>query len=106
MPSLTQKLIKKKQKDEFNNIVREKLKEWDEKHENEIDALILWELHTQLGFGYIRLRRFFKEFNKAYEALRARYECGDEDAIWVCQQKIAELGIDLKKWREEDGSGK
>lgn len=74
---------------------------WDEKHENEIDAIILWELHTTLGFGKTRLRRFYEGFTKAYEDLRSRYECGDDGAIWVCQQKLKEIGVDIDGWKKE-----
>lgn len=101
MPSLTQKLIKKKQKDEFNRLVRENLEKWDAKHDDEIDALILWELHEQFGFGAKRLRRFYDGFTQAYEDLRKRYECTDEDAIWVCQQKLRGIGVDIKEWKEK-----
>lgn len=97
--------LERAQRLELNRIVRAKCDEWDKKHEDEIDALILWELRTQLGFGKTRLKRFYKNFSRAYEELRKRYECEDEDAIWVCQQKLREIGVDIRKWRKEIENG-
>ena len=43
--------------------LQKQLAEYDQKHEAELQALILWELHTQLGFGAKRLRRFYDAFD-------------------------------------------
>lgn len=104
MPSLTQKLIKKKQQEEFSRIVKEKLAEWDAKHEDEIDSLILWQLHEQFGFGKVRLKRFFRGFKKLYNELRQRYEMSDDDYIWLVTTKLKDIGVDVREWKnEEDG---
>ena len=87
----------------FTRETAKALAAWDEKHENEIDAIILWELHQQLGFGEKRLRRFYDAFSKEFNELRKRYECEDENAIWLCDMKLKEIGVDIGKWRKETG---
>lgn len=87
----------------FTRETAKALAAWDEKHENEIDAIILWELHQQLGFGEKRLRRFYDAFSKEFNELRKRYECEDENAIWLCDMKLKEIGVDVGKWRKETG---
>ncbi len=39
-----------------------KAAEYDRKHALEIDAMILWVLHQQLGWGEKRLRKFYDNF--------------------------------------------
>lgn len=102
MPSLTQKLIKKKQQEEFSRIVKEKLAEWDAKHEDEIDSLILWQLHEQFGFGKVRLKRFFHGFKRLYNELRQRYEMSDDDYIWLVTTKLKDIGVDVREWKNEE----
>ena len=81
--------------------LQKQLAEYDRKHETELQALILWELHTQLGFGAKRLRRFYDAFDKAVKDLIGRYDLEDSDQVWLCTHKLKEIGIDLEKWNKE-----
>lgn len=47
----------------MNKEIQRQLAEYDEKHSMEIDALILWVLHSEFGFGEGRLRRFCDRFH-------------------------------------------
>lgn len=60
--------------------IQRQLAEYDRKHIREIDALVLWELREQLGFGNKRLKKFYDNFSRGIEALIRRYEMeqGDE----------------------------
>lgn len=69
----------------------------------EIDALILWVLHSEFGFGEKRLRRFYDRFNKAIAELLERYVMEENDKVWLCTYLLKQYGIDLEKWREEGG---
>ena len=49
--------------------IQRQLAEYDRKHIREIDALVLWELREQLGFGNKRLKKFYDNFSRGIEAL-------------------------------------
>lgn len=69
----------------------------------EIDALVLWELREQLGFGNKRLKKFYDNFSRGIEALIRRYEMEQGDDVWLCTYKLKEIGCDLEKWEKERG---
>lgn len=70
--------------------------------QNEIDAITLLELANTLGFGEVRLRRFFENFRRDYNELIQRYEMYEDDEIeWLYTKKLLDKGIDIAKWNEE-----
>lgn len=83
--------------------VKRQLAEYDKKHVMELDAIILWQLHAQLGFGKKRLERFYRKFAEAYRDLLKRYEMeGEGESTWLFTYKVKELGVDLEAlYREE-----
>ena len=88
------------EKKALNLEIQRQLAEYDRKHTMEIDAIILWILHEHFGFGPKRLRRYYDEFGPAIRELVDRYECEDQDQIWLCTYKLKEYGIDLDKWKK------
>ena len=85
----------------MNHEIMRQIAENTRKHEMELDAVILWQLHEQLGLGPIRLRRFYDTFGIALRDLVSRYEMDDTDQIWLCTHKLKEYGIDLEEWQKE-----
>lgn len=83
--------------------IQRQLAEYDRKHIREIDALVLWELHEQLGFGNKRLKKFYDNFSRGIEALIRCYEMEQGDDVWLCTYKLKEIGCDLEKWEKERG---
>ena len=81
--------------------VRKSLLEHAKQHENEFDALVLWQLHEQFGFGKERLWRLYKGFNKGIRELLKKYEMDENDDIWMATKRLKEYGIDLEKWAEK-----
>ena len=57
--------------------IQRQLAEYDRKHMVEIDAMILWVLHEQFGFGAKRL--------------------------WLCTQMLKRIGVDVEQWHKETG---
>lgn len=74
--------------------------EYDRMNTKEIDAAILWLLMTEFGFGPKRLRKMYDAFGKVMDELCTRYEMPDEDAPWICIQKLKDSGIDLDEWEK------
>ena len=83
--------------------IQRQLAEYDRKHIREIDALVLWELREQLGFGNKRLKKFYDNFSRGIEALIRRYEMEQGDDVWLCTYKLKEIGCDLEKWEKDRG---
>ena len=73
------------------------------KHEREIMALLLWELHVheKTKWGYKRLKEFYDSFTPTLEAMLDRYEMSEDDRFWMCTYMLkTELGIDLEEWEK------
>lgn len=81
--------------------IQRQLAEYDRKNELEIKALVLWELHEQLGFGEKRLRQFYGKFTPSLNALVKRYEMDNSDDIWLCTEQLKEIGVDIEEWDKE-----
>ncbi len=82
--------------------IKKELAEYDEKHAYEMDAIILWHLHKELGFGKKRLERFYRAFAPAYRELIKRYELDDSEGPWLCTRKLKEeTGVDMEKLTKE-----
>lgn len=74
------------------NIIRERLPEVIEN----VEAIILWQLHEQYGFGKERLLKFFNATAPMINGMLEYYNYqSDEDAIWVCKHKLKEIGINI-----------
>lgn len=83
--------------------MRRQYAEWDRRHSMEIDSIVLYQLHAQLGFGKDRLRKFFNGFRPAANELIERYSLDESDGIWIQSEKLKEIGVDISKWYEECG---
>ena len=81
--------------------IQRQLAEYDRKNAIEIDALVLWVLHEQFGFGPKRLRQFYEAFAPAINELVERYELENSDEIWLCTRNIKKIGIDVEEWNNE-----
>ena len=82
--------------------IRRSLAEYDRKNADEIDAMFLWVMHDQFGFGYDRLKRIHDVFRPALDALCARYEMNEPgDDVWLCTKKLKDnVGVDIAEWNE------
>lgn len=80
--------------------IKRQMAEYDRKHANEIDALVLWILHSEFGFGLKRLKKFYDTFNPAIKDLIDRYELDDEDDVWICTRMLKEYGADIEEWNK------
>lgn len=76
-----------------------------EKLSQNLQALILWQLRVQLGFGKKRLLRFQKAFIPAIRELQEYYNTSTADETdYICQYKLKnELGIDVTELDEMIG---
>jgi hypothetical protein len=91
-----------KEREALEREIRKTMAEYVSKNAMEIDAMILWILHEELGFGPKRLRRFHDIFVPSINDLVKRYDMENSDIPWLCTRKLKEYGIDIKEWSEEE----
>ena len=77
--------------------VRRQLDEYNQKNLNEIDAVILWHLHEEFGFGKERLLRFYETFNTRMKEMSEHYLMDMYKMPWMYQRLLKEYGIDIEK---------
>lgn len=88
----------------MNKEIMNQLGDYTRKHAVEVDAMFLWFLQEELGFGYKRLKQVFTNFHSRIMAMCDRYEMYEEgDDIWLCTEKLKEKGIILEEWLKEVG---
>ena len=67
---------------------------------DDFDYMVMDLLHDHLGLGYIRLRRFYDAFCKAYDALEKHYEMTDAGA-YIARKNMNKLGVNIEEWNRE-----
>ena len=77
--------------------IRRELDEYNRQNINEIDAMILWHLHEEFGFGKKRLIRFYETFSKRMKDLSDYYVFEMDRMPWLYSQKLKEYGIDISE---------
>lgn len=81
--------------------IKKELADQTRSHETELDAMILWNLHEQFGFGYDRLFKFYSSFTKNIKELVKRYEMPESESFWLATKKLKDYGIDLEEWEKK-----
>ena len=65
-------------------------------------AGVLWTLHVAFGFGRVRLRKMWDEYQRVHSDLRKYYELRDDtETCFVCRQRLNDYGIDIDEWERE-----
>jgi hypothetical protein len=97
LPVLTAK-ERRAMEDEINRQTAQNVK----KLSADLQALVLWQLHEQLGFGKRRLLRFQKSFAPMLQELQRFYEVRSaHDTDFICKYKLKqEVGIDVEELDE------
>ena len=92
------------EKKAMNIEIQKEIAERTRKHALELDSLFLWFLHEECGFGLSRLKKAFMSFDQSIEDLCRRYEMTESgDDVWLCTQKLKDIGADISKWSNERG---
>lgn len=87
---------------EAERMAKEAIAEMNRENEAELDAMVLYILHEEFGFGEKRLRRFYERFAEGLRELGERYAMNEyEERLWLCQRQLREAGIDISKWGKE-----
>ena len=86
----------------MNREINAQIVEKDRQYWLDMDAAVMWALHTEFRFGAKRLRRFFERFAAIHEELREHYQLDDDTNTWLCRYKLKEeTGVDVEAWEKE-----
>ena len=69
--------------------------------ERDLMALVLWVLHTEYGFGKVRLERFAEGFHEKLKELSDWYVMDSTDQVFLCRRKLKEYGVDVDELVKE-----
>lgn len=94
------KLSKNQQKAMAKEIDRQII-ENSEVFMNNVDAMLLWTLHVEFGFGKKRLEQAFRAFNREYEKMCEFFQMQD---AYPAKYKLKEIGVDMEELRNEKKS--
>lgn len=61
----------------------------------ELDAIILWCLHKEFGFGKERLLRFYNCYTEEMNKLNERYRDLDNDFVLENTHNLVDYGVDI-----------
>lgn len=88
------------EKKAMNMEINRQIVEADRRYTDDIDAMVLYTLRVHLGFGVKRLRRFYEAFSAEHDRLVQHYEMPN-DYVWLCKDKLKEIGVDVEAWNRE-----
>lgn len=100
MKALIPYKLSKIEKEAMIQEVKRQLVKYDEKYQNDFDAMVLYTLYENFGFGEKRLKRFYKELIKKHGELRQHYQM--DNVTWICIEKLKEIGVDIEEWNKEN----
>ena len=97
-------VLSPKEKKALDLEVRRAIAAEEQKFDRAMDAMVLYTLHREFGFGKDRLRRFYEAFLAGRNELIERYQ-SPEDNAWIAEQELKRLGVDLDAWSAEIKAG-
>ena len=68
-----------------------------------MDAMILYTLHSKFGFGKKRLLKFYYSFIDFHKELTDYYQMND--AKFICTEKLKDIGIDIEQLESDFKKG-
>ena len=83
--------------------IQRQLMESTDKYLSEIDAMILWTLHSRYGFGPRRLKQFYDAVQSEHKKLKEFYQTNPDG--WLYTHLLKNVGIDIEKFKEDKNKG-
>ena len=98
MKALLPRKMTKREMDALEGSIREQIAVGVDKLKGNIEAIVLWQLHEQFGFGAKRLEAFLEGFQPALQGLKAFYDLeGQEETELACIHNLKSIGFDTDK---------
>ncbi len=98
MNAIVPRKLSKREMEALNDSIREQIGQQIAKLSGRIEALVLWQLHIQKGYGVKRLEDFLEGFRPALQELIDFYGLDDtEEVECACIQNLKSIGFDTNK---------
>lgn len=83
--------------------IRRQMAEFDRENADNVDAMILWHLHEEFGWGKKRLMKFYETFSARMKEMQDYYEFEEEKMPWLYTEKLKRYGIDIRELNAKKG---
>ena len=99
----TKELVERSYDEQLKKFVRDQAKKellmMDSDFGSEFDAMILYVLHEDFGFGKDRLNRFMEKYEQLRTKLRDTYDLEEKDGDfgWFCKRELKKIGITVER---------
>lgn len=80
--------------------MRRQIHEQERQYCNDMDALLLYVVHTHFHKGKKGLRNFYDDYYKELTKLTEYYEMPKEE-VYLARLKLQEIGVDVEAWNRE-----
>ena len=98
MKSIVPRKLSNAQMKALDGSIREQIGQNIVKLKGNIEAIVLWQLHEQCGFGAKRLEAFLEGFQPALQELMSFYGVeGTEETEMACVYNLKSIGFDTDK---------
>ncbi len=98
MNSIIPRKLSNREMKALDGSIREQIGQNIAKLKGNIEAIVLWQLHEQYGFGAKRLEAFLEGFQPALQELMNFYGVeGAEDVEFACVHNLKSIGFDTDK---------
>ena len=98
MKSIVPRKLSNREMLALDGSIREQIGQHIGKLKGNIEAIVLWQLHEQYGFGAKRLEAFLEGFQPALQELMDFYGVeGAEDVEFACVHNLKSIGFDTDK---------
>ena len=98
MKSIIPRKLSEREMKALDGSIREQIGQNIAKLKGNIEAIVLWQLHEQCGFGAKRLEAFLEGFQPALQELMDFYGVeGTEDVEFACIHNLKSIGFDTDK---------
>ena len=94
------KQLTSNQQNAIESAVKAQIAIYEKEHALDVDAMILYALHTHLGFLKDRLKKFFDAFINDHKAFIVHYDMPN-DGAYLSRVKLKEIGVDVEEWNKE-----
>ena len=98
MKAILPRKMTKREMDALDGSIREQIGQSVGKLKGNIEAIVLWQLHVQKGWGVKRLEEFLEGFRPALQELMDFYGVDStEEVEFACVQNLKSIGFDTDK---------
>ena len=94
--------LTRKEREALEIEIKKQIAESIKQYQNDFDACVLYQIHSQYNKGAKALRAFYDGWKVVHKRLLDHYELGQDDAPWLFNEKLKSIGVDVAAWNEED----